>query len=146
MIGEAIRKRREELGLTQIALAARAGIPQSHVSRLECGRLIPKSWTIKKLANALDLDRFDIEPQSLKRRAVELAAQLSALKKQGKAILAEREHAVDKVEFLEEKVGRLLGTIERLERENDEQSECLKRCRNLRRKMLLKIRDLKKPK
>lgn len=52
-IGREIRRRRETLELTQAKLARLAGIPQSHVSRLEAGKHTPTHITIKKLAKAL---------------------------------------------------------------------------------------------
>jgi ribosome-binding protein aMBF1 (putative translation factor) len=55
-VGAQIRKRRGELQMTQEELAAKAGIPQSHISRLEDGRHAPTAKTIERLARALDTD------------------------------------------------------------------------------------------
>jgi DNA-binding XRE family transcriptional regulator len=55
-VGAAIRKRRGELQLTQERLAELAGIPQSHISRLEDGRHAPTAKTIERLANALETE------------------------------------------------------------------------------------------
>jgi len=55
-VGAAIRKRRGELDMTQEELAARAGIPQSHISRLEDGKHAPTARTIERLAKALDTE------------------------------------------------------------------------------------------
>lgn len=48
-------KRRQELGLSQRALAERCGIPQSSVSRIESCSVAPKLDTLIKLMQALQL-------------------------------------------------------------------------------------------
>ncbi len=55
-IGIAIRKRRDELNMTQEQLAEKAGLPQSHISRLEVGKHTPTRATIEKIAAALDTE------------------------------------------------------------------------------------------
>jgi len=59
-VGGAIKRRRGELQMTQAELAAKAGLPQSHISRLEDGQHAPTARTIERLAQALDT-----EPQKL---------------------------------------------------------------------------------
>jgi transcriptional regulator with XRE-family HTH domain len=49
-----LRSRRAELGMSQVSLAERAGIPQPHVSALERGAMVPQLATIARLAEALD--------------------------------------------------------------------------------------------
>ncbi len=48
-------KRRQELGLSQRALAERCGIPQSSVARIESRSVAPKLDTLIKLMQALQL-------------------------------------------------------------------------------------------
>ena len=48
-------KRRQELGLSQRALAERCGIPQSSVARIESFSVAPKLDTLIKLMQALQL-------------------------------------------------------------------------------------------
>lgn len=48
-------KRRQELGLSQRALAERCGIPQSSVARIESCNVAPKLDTLIKLMQALQL-------------------------------------------------------------------------------------------
>jgi DNA-binding XRE family transcriptional regulator len=55
-VGAAIRKRRGELDMTQEELAKRAGILQSHISRLEDGKHAPTARTIERLARALETE------------------------------------------------------------------------------------------
>ncbi len=47
--------RRERLGLSQTAVAARMGTSQSAVARLEAGELDPKLSTVERFATALGL-------------------------------------------------------------------------------------------
>ncbi|MFI5933645.1 ATP-binding protein [Actinoplanes sp. NPDC051494] len=56
MIGERIRVRRRELGLTQEELAERAGIDVKTVRMIETGKRTPRPATARSLAEALDLD------------------------------------------------------------------------------------------
>jgi ribosome-binding protein aMBF1 (putative translation factor) len=61
-VGVAVKQRREKLGLTQEDLAAKAGIPQSHVSRLERGKHIPTFATVEKVAKALKTKPSTLDP------------------------------------------------------------------------------------
>jgi DNA-binding XRE family transcriptional regulator len=61
-VGQVIRQRRESLRMTQEQLAERAGIPQSHVSRLERGKHAPTQETIEKVATALQTTPSQIDP------------------------------------------------------------------------------------
>lgn len=53
--GIAIRDAREEAGLTQTELAARIGIAQSALSRIEAGRANLTLGTLQRVTDALDL-------------------------------------------------------------------------------------------
>lgn len=55
-LGQAVRSRRLELGLSQVELAERAGMTQSAVSRLEAGGAVPTIGVLERLANALSAD------------------------------------------------------------------------------------------
>jgi transcriptional regulator with XRE-family HTH domain len=66
MIGEEVRRRREELGLTGAQLAAKSGMAPSAVSQIETGKRNPSSTSVIKLAQALGIDAgalFPKEPQ-----------------------------------------------------------------------------------
>ena len=54
--GKIIRKRREELSLTQRDLAERLGVKGSHVAFLESGRRRPSLSLLKRVADTLRLD------------------------------------------------------------------------------------------
>lgn len=54
-LSDRVRYEREMAGMTQKTLAEAAGIPQSHLSRIECGHLTPTHKTREKLANALGI-------------------------------------------------------------------------------------------
>ncbi len=53
--GQIVAGRREGLGLSQAALAARAGVSRSWISRVETGAVDPGLSTVLALAAALDL-------------------------------------------------------------------------------------------
>lgn len=61
-VGEQIRRRRQELRMTQQRLAELAGLPQSHISRIEVGRLTPTHITIEKIAEALQVKQSQLDP------------------------------------------------------------------------------------
>lgn len=55
-IVEAIRKAREQKGLSQRALSARAGVPQSHISKIENNAVDLRISSLAAIAHALDLE------------------------------------------------------------------------------------------
>ena len=54
-IGRLIREARRDAGLSQRALAQRAGVPQSTVGRIETERLAPRWTTVDALLRATDM-------------------------------------------------------------------------------------------
>lgn len=56
LIGQAVRERRQALGLSQTELAARAGMTQPALSRLEAGGVIPTIPLLERISAALDAD------------------------------------------------------------------------------------------
>ncbi|GAA2291925.1 hypothetical protein GCM10010149_44300 [Nonomuraea roseoviolacea subsp. roseoviolacea] len=54
-LGEAVRTRREQLGLTQAELAQRAGLLQPAVACFEAGGTMPTIPLLERLAKALEL-------------------------------------------------------------------------------------------
>lgn len=61
-IGKQIREHRERLRMTQVTLAKKSGLPQSHISRLEKGMHCPTDLTIEKIAKALKVDPGRLDP------------------------------------------------------------------------------------
>ncbi|MFN4002348.1 helix-turn-helix domain-containing protein [Microcella sp.] len=55
LVGEALRRRRHDAGLTQRELAARAGVPQPNIAAYESGRRVPAAATAQRLEHALRL-------------------------------------------------------------------------------------------
>ena len=55
-LGKAVRDRRLALGLSQTELAARAGMTQPALSRLEAGGVIPTIPLLDRISAALDAD------------------------------------------------------------------------------------------
>jgi transcriptional regulator with XRE-family HTH domain len=56
LIGQAVRERRLALGLSQAGLAARAGMTQPALSRLEAGGAVPTIPLLERISAALDAD------------------------------------------------------------------------------------------
>jgi len=61
-VGKVIRQMREKAGLTQIQLATKAGLLQSHISRLENAEYSATNMTLEKIAKALGITVRDIDP------------------------------------------------------------------------------------
>jgi DNA-binding XRE family transcriptional regulator len=61
-VGDAIRRLRLARNMTQEQLATAAGLPQSHVSKLEAGKHAPTQTTIARIARALDTTPSQIDP------------------------------------------------------------------------------------
>jgi len=64
MIGEEIRRRRREKGLTVAQLAKNAGMAQSAVSQIETGKRSPHSASVIKLAAALECEVAQLYPKA----------------------------------------------------------------------------------
>jgi len=63
-IGRNIRKRRMELGLTQVDLAERLGITQTYLSDVEQGKRTPRTPRLAKFAEALEVNpTYLVDPQ-----------------------------------------------------------------------------------
>ena len=61
-VGQKIRSLRESAGLSQAQLAERAGLTQSHVSRLENAEHTATNFTLEKIAKALGVSAGDLDP------------------------------------------------------------------------------------
>jgi DNA-binding XRE family transcriptional regulator len=61
-VGHRIKERRRALGMTQEDVAERAGIPQSHVCRLEKGLHAATNATIERVAKVLKVRPGDLDP------------------------------------------------------------------------------------
>jgi transcriptional regulator with XRE-family HTH domain len=57
-----IRRIREERGMSQRALADRAGVVKSTIYEAEAGRHIPRIQTLEKIADALGVEIADLLP------------------------------------------------------------------------------------
>jgi ribosome-binding protein aMBF1 (putative translation factor) len=65
LIGQAVRERRLALGLSQTDLAARAGMTQPALSRLEAGGAVPTIPVLERIAGALGAELIvTIEPHA----------------------------------------------------------------------------------
>jgi len=71
MIGEEIRRRRQEQGLTIPQLAAIAGMSPSSISQIETGKRSPHSVSVIKLAAALECEVADLYPEAASQLSLE---------------------------------------------------------------------------
>jgi transcriptional regulator with XRE-family HTH domain len=53
LLGQRLRELRQKRAVTQVVLAERTGLPQSHISEMESGAMLPNLLTILRLAAAL---------------------------------------------------------------------------------------------
>lgn len=55
-LGESLKRKRQDIGLTQEELAKNVGISRTYYADVEAGRYNPSLKVFKKLAKILDLD------------------------------------------------------------------------------------------
>jgi transcriptional regulator with XRE-family HTH domain len=65
-IGAEIRRRRQKLGISQAALATKAGVHYNVVGRLERGKYNPSVMTLDAIAAALNTSMVDLLRRALK--------------------------------------------------------------------------------
>jgi len=82
-IGQLISLIRNQLGMSQRALAKRANVPQSTVSKIESGTLKPNVATLQKILNSVDCDLLITAVQ---RNSPEKIRKNQALKKATKKV------------------------------------------------------------
>jgi DNA-binding transcriptional regulator YiaG len=61
-VSKRIHSLRKKAGLTQMQLAERCGLPQSHISRLERGEHSPSNKSIRAIATALGVHPKELDP------------------------------------------------------------------------------------
>lgn len=62
-VGDIIRRRREARGVTQAALARRAGLSRMHMIRIERDEISPTLDTLEKVAKALRVTVRNLLPR-----------------------------------------------------------------------------------
>lgn len=67
-----IKEYREELGMTQVQLAAALGVAQNHISRWERGTVSPSVDTLRKMAEIFSCRMDDITPAVKKLKAKDI--------------------------------------------------------------------------
>ena len=65
-IGAELRRRRQMLGISQVALATKAGVHPNVVGRLERGKYNPSVMTLDAVAAALNTSMVDLLRRALK--------------------------------------------------------------------------------
>lgn len=60
-VGSKIKEKRKSAELTQVELAQKSNLPQSHISRLESGQHSPSHKTLVRIANALDIPVSELD-------------------------------------------------------------------------------------
>jgi len=63
-VSQQIRKHRKKAAWTQEQLAEKAGLPQSHISRIENGKHSPSHKTLQKIAEAFGVSVSEFDPSS----------------------------------------------------------------------------------
>jgi DNA-binding XRE family transcriptional regulator len=63
-VSQRIVEARTVAGLTQSELAEKSGLPQSHISRLECGKHSPSRVTLERIASALGIPVSNLDPSA----------------------------------------------------------------------------------
>ena len=95
MAGRMVRYARRRAGLTQRQLAAKAGIPQETIARIEKGRVDPRVGTLDRLLEACEfglevMPRLGIgidRPQIQERLALAPASRLARAMREDKTVL-----------------------------------------------------------
>ena len=60
LLGQRLRDLRQERNVTQVVLAEAAGLPQSHISEIERGAMLPNLLTLIRIAAALPCKVSDL--------------------------------------------------------------------------------------
>ena len=81
-LAKVIREKRKTRGYTQTDLAEKTGISLRSIQRIEKAEVLPRPFTIKALASALDFDADEIRNEAPQEK------DLSGAKKAGKIILS----------------------------------------------------------
>lgn len=102
-IGFRVKKRRKELQMTQVELAAKLGIPQGQLSQIESGR-IKRPKNTRELANALGCTETHIllgveEIHGLDPKSANMALRLAALDDE------QRDHVLALIDAFEKSSG-----------------------------------------
>jgi transcriptional regulator with XRE-family HTH domain len=59
-LGKNLRRAREQAGLTQEEVAERSGVHATEVSRIEAGKRDPRTSTVERLAEAVEVPPSDL--------------------------------------------------------------------------------------
>jgi len=59
-LGQVVRQARDAHEMTQRQLAARLGVKASHVAYIESNQRRPSLWLVRRIADALELDRKEL--------------------------------------------------------------------------------------
>jgi transcriptional regulator with XRE-family HTH domain len=60
LLGQRLRALRQKRDVTQVGLAERTGLPQSHISEIENGVMLPNLVTLLRIASALPCKMSDL--------------------------------------------------------------------------------------
>jgi transcriptional regulator with XRE-family HTH domain len=125
-----IRALRSELGMTQAQLARRVGLPQSHVAKIETGRVDLQIGTLRRIARAMfcEIDlvpRFKTEPRAVvARRAKEVRRKdriwdepLYVMDRSAVRIVAKEDPRADLEDWLKKTPEERVGAVEFLRRQ-----------------------------
>jgi len=95
MAGRMLRFARSRARLTQRELAARSGVPQETIARIERGRVDPRLGTLDRLLEACGYG-LEVEPRlgiGVDRTQIRALLELTASERLERAIEVDREHS-----------------------------------------------------
>lgn len=104
---EEIRRLRKSLGLTQKALAEKAGVSQSLIARIERKTVDPRLSTLQRILNALTLAKVDRTVKDVMHRPVIYIQTSDTVRK---AIDTMKKHNISQIPVLEK--GRITGSVQ----------------------------------
>lgn len=117
-IGERIRKRREELGISQSELAKRIGVTQGSIGNYESGVSNPKMELMPKLFDALKTDANYLFKESVQAQGFEFTYSEATMIRKHRSLDAYGKKAVD--DLLETEYERCMKIAVNAEEEEEE--------------------------
>lgn len=106
-LGE-LKKVRKQLGLTQLELARKAGVPQSVIAKIETGKVDPSYSSVKKICDVIEaLGKQGLKAEDVMNRRIYSVGEQESLEQ---AIAVLKKHAISQLPVLNERA-ELVGIV-----------------------------------